>query len=74
MGFRDRITRDPRICSGKACIRGLRFPVHLIVDLVAAGKTTAEVIDDYPYLEPDDVRAALEHAATLAREEWLASE
>jgi uncharacterized protein (DUF433 family) len=68
----DRITRDPRICSGKACIRGMRFPAHLIVDMVAAGRTAGEILDDFPYLEPDDLRQALAYAALLAREEMLA--
>jgi len=64
----DRITVDPNICFGKPCIRGLRIPVHLIVDLVAAGKTAAEIVGDYPELEPEDVKQALEYAAELTRE------
>ena len=64
----DRITVDPNVCFGKPCIRGLRIPVHLIVDLVAAGKSAAEIIDDYPELEPEDVKQALEYAAALTRE------
>jgi uncharacterized protein (DUF433 family) len=69
----DPITRDPGVCSGKACIRGMRFPAHLIVDMVAAGKTTEEISADLPYLEPEDIRQALFFAARLAREEMLAS-
>ena len=65
----DRITRDPLICSGKPCIRGMRIPVYVVVDLVAAGKTREEILADFPYLEPDDVAEALRFAALLAREE-----
>ena len=64
----DRITVDPNVCFGKPCIRGLRMPVYLIVDLVAAGKTPAEILDDYPELEPEDIKQALEYAAELTRE------
>ncbi len=64
----ERITADPNICFGKACIRGLRIPVHLIVDLVAVGKSPAEIIEDYPELEPEDIKQALEYAAELVRE------
>ena len=64
----DRITVDPNVCFGKPCIRGLRIPVHLVVDLVAAGKTAAQIVDDYPELEPEDVKQALEYAAELTRE------
>jgi len=64
----DRITVDPNVCFGKPCIRGLRIPVHLIVDLIAAGKSAAEIVDDYPELEPEDVKQALEYAAALTRE------
>lgn len=63
----DRITVDPNICFGKPCIRGLRIPVHLIVDLVAAGKSPAEILGEYPELEAKDIRQALEYAAGLSR-------
>lgn len=64
----DRITVDPNVCFGKPCIRGLRIPVHLIVDLVASGKSAADILMDYPELEPDDIKQALEYAAALTRE------
>ena len=64
----DRITVDPNICFGKPTIRGMRIPVHLVVDLVAAGKSFAEIVDDYPELEAEDVKQSLEYAATLTRE------
>lgn len=61
-GF-DRITFDPDILGGKACIRGMRIDVSLIVNLVATGMTTAEIIQEYPDLEAEDVRQALQYAA-----------
>lgn len=65
----DRITFDPEIMAGRACIRGMRIPVSVIVGQIAHGATEAEVLADYPDLEPDDVRQALEYAAWLAQEE-----
>jgi uncharacterized protein (DUF433 family) len=64
----DRITFDPNVMGGRACIRGMRVTVSLIVNLVANGMSAAQVIDAYPYLEPDDVRQALQYAAWLAEE------
>jgi uncharacterized protein (DUF433 family) len=65
----DRITFDPRMMAGQACIRGMRVPVSLILNLVANGKTVAEIIEDYPYLEPEDIQQSLMYAAWLAREQ-----
>jgi uncharacterized protein (DUF433 family) len=65
----DRITFDPRIMGGRACIRGMRLPVAVIVGQIAHGATTEEVLADYPDLEPDDIQQALEYAAWLAQEE-----
>lgn len=67
-GF-DRITFDPRIMAGQACIRGMRIPVSLIVNLVAHGKSNVEILEEYPDLEPEDIQQALEYASWLAREE-----
>jgi uncharacterized protein (DUF433 family) len=64
----DRITFDPHVMSGRACLRGMRITVSLIVNLVANGMTTAEILEAYPYLEPEDVRQALQYAAWLAEE------
>ncbi len=64
-GF-DRITVNPAILAGKACIRGMRISVSLIVNLVANGMTIPEIIDEYPDLEPEDVRQALRYAAWTA--------
>lgn len=66
-GF-DRITADPAILGGKACIRGMRISVSLIVNLVANGMTTPEIIDDYPDLEAEDIHQALQYAAWTAED------
>lgn len=68
----DRITADPEILAGKACIRGMRIPVSLIVNLVANGMTVAEVIEDYPDIEPEDVRQALQYASWTADDSLFA--
>jgi uncharacterized protein (DUF433 family) len=65
----DRITFDPAIMDGRACIRGMRIPVSVIVGQLAHGATTEEVLKDYPDLDPEDVQQALEYAAWLAQEE-----
>ena len=64
----ERITFDPKILGGKACIRGMRISVSLIVNLVANGMTTDEIIDEYPDLEPEDIRQALRYAAWAVEE------
>ncbi|MBM3299364.1 MAG: DUF433 domain-containing protein [Deltaproteobacteria bacterium] len=61
-GF-DRITHDPNILGGKACIRGMRISVSLIINLVANGMTAEEIIDEYPDLELEDIQQALRYAA-----------
>ena len=58
----NRITVDPTICHGKPTIRGLRYPVELILDLLDSGMTSDEILADYPDLERDDILAALEYA------------
>ncbi len=63
----DRITTDSAVCHGSPCIRGMRYPVEMIVDLLASGMTYDEVIGDYPDLELDDILAALEFAARVTR-------
>ncbi len=65
----DRITFDARILGGRACIRGLRIPVSVIVSQIARGATHGEILKDYPDLEPDDLREAMEYAAWLTNEE-----
>jgi len=64
----DRITFDPNVMGGRACIRGMRITVSLVVNLVANGMTTEEVIEAYPYLEQEDIRQALRYAAWLTEE------
>lgn len=64
-----RITFDKEVMGGQACIRGMRIPVSLIVNLVANGITTNEMINEYPDLEPEDIKEALQYASWLAREE-----
>jgi uncharacterized protein (DUF433 family) len=59
----DRITADPAILGGKACIRGMRIAVSLVVNLLANGMSTDEIIAEYPDLEPEDIRQALQYAA-----------
>lgn len=68
----DRITVDPEVCGGKPCIRGMRFPVHQVLDLVAAGNSSERILRDFPDLEEEDIRQCLAYAAYLAREEWVA--
>lgn len=65
----ERITFDPHVMGGRACIRGMRITVSLIVNLVANGMITDEILTEYPDLEADDIREALQYAASLASEE-----
>ena len=65
----DRITFDPRIMGGRACIRGMRIPVSVVVGQMAHGATIEEVLGDYPDLEQEDVAQALAYTAWLAHEE-----
>lgn len=64
----DRITVDPEIMGGKPCIRGMRVTVGMIVGLVAAGKKQEEILQLYPYLEPEDIGQALSYAAWRSME------
>jgi len=63
-----RITVDPRVCGGRPCIRGHRIWVSLILDLLASGLTVAEILEEYPQLTEEDVRACLAYASEMARE------
>jgi uncharacterized protein (DUF433 family) len=67
----DRITIDPDQMGGVPCIRGLRIPVATVVGKVADGMTTAEILEDLPDLEPEDVEQALRYAAEAVREREL---
>lgn len=66
--WRDRVSVDPAVCHGKACIRGTRIPVSVILDNIAAGVPGAEILTAYPALQPEDLSAALAYAADLSRE------
>lgn len=61
-----RITTDPAICHGQPTVRGLRYPVQNLLELLASGMTIDEIIADYPDLEPDDLLAAIEFGAVTA--------
>ena len=65
----DRITFDPQIMGGRACIRGMRIPVSVIVGQIAHGATIDEILAGYPDLEGDDIQQAVEYAAWLTQEE-----
>ena len=66
-GF-DRIVLDPHICHGRACIKGTRIPVSLILDELAAGHSFEEIIDQYPSLAREDIISAIEYASQLTKE------
>lgn len=68
MNLLDRITRDPAVMGGRPCTRGLRVTAGLILGLLAAGQTHDEIIAAYPYIEADDIRAALAYAARRSEE------
>ena len=67
----ERISTNPSICTGKPCIRDLRFPVSRLLGLLAAGETKESILEAYPYLEAEDIEEALRYAAYLAEEETL---
>ena len=62
----DRITIEEGKCGGRPCIRGMRIRVQDVLELLAAGASHEEILADYPYLEPDDIRASLAYAAAQA--------
>jgi len=65
----ERISIDPSICHGQACIKGTRIPVHQIVRMLANGDTIQELLEDYPSLKIMDIYACLDYAASLAEEQ-----
>lgn len=69
----DRIIVDPMVCHGKPCIRGLRYPVENVLEWLASGMTTEEILADYEDLEREDILAALSYAARLAHVKRLES-
>jgi uncharacterized protein (DUF433 family) len=62
-----RITVDPNICHGKPCIRGLRYPVEFLLEMLSSEMTIEQILADYPDLEADDLRAACAYGARLSR-------
>ena len=66
--WRERVSVDPAVCHGKACIRGTRIMVSVILDNIAAGIERAEILASYPSLQAADINAALAYAAELTRE------
>ena len=67
-----RITIRPDVCTGKPCIRDLRFPVSRLLGLLAAGQSREEILKAYPYLEAGDIDESLHYAAALAEDESIA--
>jgi len=72
MIWSERITIDADVCHGKPCVRGLRYPVTVILELLGSGMTSAEILADYPDLELDDIQACLKFAARLSDVKSLA--
>jgi uncharacterized protein (DUF433 family) len=68
MSWRKRISVDPNVCHGKACITDTRIMVSVILDNLAAGESVERILKNYPTLKPEDIQAALLYAAELARE------
>jgi uncharacterized protein (DUF433 family) len=73
MGYLDRITFNPKQCGGRPCIRGMRIRVSDVLDLLAAGVPEKEILEDYPDLQPEDIRASLQYAAAQANHAVLQS-
>lgn len=71
MNWHERITADPKICHGKACIRGTRIMVSVVLDNLAAGRTHPQILASYPSLKDEDIRAAIAYAADLARDDLI---
>lgn len=61
-----RITLDPEIMNGKPCIRGMRVTVGMIVESIGVGRSISELLEDFPYLEEEDIRESLDYVANLA--------
>ena len=71
MELLDLVATDPEICHGQATIKGTRVLVSTILDCLAGGMSDAEILDDFPSLDPESIRAAIAYGALLAREELL---
>jgi uncharacterized protein (DUF433 family) len=66
MSLLDRITMNPEVCGGRPCVRGMRIRVKDVLDLLAAKVPEAEILEDFPYLEAEDIQACIEYAAVQA--------
>ena len=66
-----RISIDPRVCGGKPCIRGHRIWVSLILDFLASGSTFDEILENYPGIDSEDIRACIAYAAEMSRERYV---
>ena len=71
MTWQDRISVDPLVCHGQACVSGTRVTVSVVLDNLAQGVETAEILRSYPGITPEDINACLAYAAELARERVL---
>lgn len=69
----DRVTIDPEQCGGRPCIRGMRIRVGDVLELLAAGETPEQIVEEYPYLEPEDISACLQYAARRLNHPVLAA-
>jgi len=67
----DRISIDPNVCFGKPCIRGTRIWVSLLLDFLASGMTVKEILEEYPQLSEEDIRAAIAYGAEMSRERFV---
>jgi len=67
--WRERISIDPNVCHGKPCIKGTRIMVSIILDYLSAGESQEAILEAYPQLSPEDIRAVMEYAAWLVHEE-----
>jgi len=65
MEFIDRIRINPEICHGKACVRNMRWPVDVILDMLSSGMSSIEILEDHPELEKEDISASLQYAKLL---------
>lgn len=71
MNWKERITVDPLVCHGKACIKGTRIMVSVILDNLAEGMSETEILKSYPSLRLEDIKAAISYAAELSRERFV---
>ncbi len=71
LNWKDRISADPNICHGKACIKGTRVMISVILDCLAENMTEEEILEEFPSLKKGDIQIALEYSAMLAREEII---